>query len=72
MENTERIAGGIFLIVLLVFTLTPFNNDIQALASAPGSTEIVRVIAEIFPILYVGLIFTLLGFTGYDIFSQMT
>ncbi len=72
MENTERIAGGIFLIILMIFTLNPFNNDIQALASAAGSTEIVRVIAEIFPIMYVGLIFTILGFTGYDIFRQMT
>ena len=71
MENTERIAGGIFLIVLMIFTLNPFNNDIQALASAAGSTEIVRVFAEIFPILYVGLMFTIMGFTGYDIFRQM-
>lgn len=71
MENTERIAGGIFLIVLMIFTLNPFNNDIQALASATGSTEIVRVFAEIFPIMYVGLMFTIMGFTGYDIFRQM-
>ena len=71
MENTERIAGGIFLIVLMIFTLNPFNNDIQALASAPGSVEIVRVFAQIFPIMYVGLMFTIMGFTGYDIFRQM-
>ena len=71
MENTERIAGGIFLIVLMIFTLNPLNNDVQALASAAGSTEIVRVFAEIFPIMYVGIMFTIMGFTGYDIFRQM-
>ncbi len=71
MENTERIAGGIFLIVLMLFTLNPLNNDVQTLASAAGSTEIVRVFAEIFPIMYVGLMFVIMGFTGYDIFSQM-
>ena len=71
MENTERIAGGIFLIVLMIFTLNPFNNDIQALASTPGSIEIVRVFAQIVPIMYVGLMFTVMGFTGYDIFRQM-
>ena len=71
MENTERIAGGIFLIVLMIFTLNPLNNDVQALASADGSTEIVRVFADIFPIMYVGIMFTIMGFTGYDVFRQM-
>ena len=71
MENMDRISGGFFLIVLMIFTLNPFNNDIQALASAAGSTEIVRVIAKVFPILYVGIIFTIAAFTGYDIFNQM-
>lgn len=71
MENMERISGGFFIIVLMIFTLNPFNNDIQTMASAAGSSEIVRVIAEVFPILYVGLIFIVAAFTGYDIFSQM-
>lgn len=71
MENMERIAGGFFIIVLMIFTLTPLNNDLQAMASAAGSSEIVRVIAEVFPILYVGLIFIVAAFTGYDIFNQM-
>ena len=72
MENMDRISGGFFLIVLMIFTLNPLNNDIQALASAAGSAEVIRVIAQVFPTLYVGLIFTIAAFTGYDIFSQMT
>ena len=71
MENMARISGGFFLIVLMVFTLQPFNNDIQAMASATGSAEIVRVIAEVFPVLYVGIMMTIAAFTGYDIFRQM-
>jgi hypothetical protein len=71
MKNTERIAGGFFIIVLMILTLNPFNNDIQAAAIADGATEIVIAFAEVFPILWVGLIFTIAGFTGYDIFRQM-
>ena len=67
----ERISGGFFIIVLMIFTLNPFNNEIQAMASAAGSAEIIRVIARVFPMFYVGLIFIVAAFTGYDIFSQM-
>ena len=71
MENTERIAGGFFIIVLMILTLTPFNNDIQAAALVDGAAEVVIAFAEVFPLLWVGLIFTVTGFTGYDIFRQM-
>lgn len=71
MENMERISGGFFVIVLMIFTLTPFNNEIQGMASVTGASEIIRIIAEVFPILYVGLIFIIAAFTGYDILAQM-
>ncbi len=71
MDNMERISGGFFIIVLMVFTLTPLNDGIQALALAAGSAEIIRVIARVFPMFYVGMIFIVAAFTGYDIFSQM-
>ena len=71
MENTERIAGGIFIIVLMILTLTPFNSDIQTLALADGAAKVVIAFAEVFPILWVGLIFTIAGFTGYDILNQV-
>ena len=66
MEGQERVAGGIFVFVLMLFTAVPFNDQIQGLALATGATEGVIAFAIVFPVLYVGLIFTVLAFTGYE------
>ena len=71
MENQERIAGGIFVAVLMFFLLNPLTNDIQAAAAAAGSAEWIRAIAPQFPLLWVSFIFIILAFTGYDIFKNM-
>ncbi len=71
MDRKERIAGGLFVVVLMLLTAAPFNNDIQALANAAGSTEAVRAFASVFPILWVGLLFTVLALTGYEAIKEM-
>ena len=71
MERTDRIAGGIFVVVLMFFTLVPFNNDIQGMAVAAGSGELIRTFASIFPVLWVGLMFIVLAFTGYEVYGSL-
>ena len=66
MERQERVAGGIFVFVLMLFTAVPFNDQIQGLALETGASEGVIAFAIVFPVLYVGLIFTILAFTGYE------
>ena len=71
MGRQERVAGGIFVFVLMLFTAVPFNDSIQGLALATGASEGVIAFAIVFPILYVGLIFTILAFTGYEAIKSM-
>ncbi len=70
MDRQERIAGGLFIVVLMLFTVQPFNNDIQSAAAASGASEAVQVIALVFPIFYVGIMFTVLALTGYDVMQE--
>jgi hypothetical protein len=71
MERDERIAGGLFVFVLMLLTIQPFNNDVQALAAAAGSTQAVQAFAIVFPILYAGLMFIILAFTGAEVYESM-
>ena len=71
MENQERISGGIFLFVLMLFLLTPLNNDVQTAALAAGSAEWIRAIAPIFSLVWVSFMFIILAFTGYDVLKNM-
>lgn len=66
MDRQERVAGGIFVFVLMLFTAVHFNDSIQGLALAAGASEAVIALAIVFPVLYVGLLFTVLAFTGYE------
>ena len=67
MDNQARIAGGIFVFVLMFFTAAPFNDEIQGLALASGASTIVKSFSIVFPVLWVGLIFIVLAFTGYEV-----
>ena len=71
MEGQERVAGGIFVFVLMLFTAVPFNDQIQGLALETGASEGVKAFAIVFPVLYVGLLFTVLAFTGYEAIKHM-
>lgn len=71
MGKQERVAGGIFVFVLMIFTAVPFNDQIQGLALATGASEGVIAFAIVFPVLYVGLIFIILAFTGYEAINSM-
>ena len=72
MDRQERVAGGIFVSVLMLFTVVPFNDSIQGLALATGASEGIIVFAIVFPVLYVGLIFTILAFTGYEAIKSIS
>jgi hypothetical protein len=72
MDNLGKIAGGIFVFVLMFFTYVPFNDEIQGLALAAGASEIVIAFALVFPYLWIGFIFTILAFTGYEIIISFT
>ena len=71
MDRQERVAGGIFVFVLMLFTAVPFNDPIQGFALATGASEGVIAFALVFPVFYVGLIFTILAFTGYEAIKSM-
>lgn len=71
MDRKERIAGGLFVVVLMLLTIVPFNDSVQALANEAGSTEAVRAFAIVFPGLWVGLLFIVLAFTGYEAVKEM-
>jgi hypothetical protein len=71
MDNQERIAGGFFIFVLMFFLLNPLNNDMQAAAAAPGAAEWVIAFAPNFQLIWVGLMFIVLAFTGYDVLKSI-
>ena len=71
MGDNMKVAGGMFVFVLMLFTAVPFNDEVQGLALAAGATEMVKVFAIIFPLLWVGFIFIVLAFTGYEVIREM-
>lgn len=72
MDNQTRIAGGIFVSILMIFLAVPFNDEIQGLALATGATGAIRTFAIIFPYFWIGLIFIILAFTGYDVIENIS
>jgi hypothetical protein len=71
MENTEKVAGGLFVVVLMLLLATPLNDEIQGLAMAAGASDVVRAVAVFFPVFWIGLMFIVLAFSGYEAIQSM-
>lgn len=71
MGGYQQIAGGIFVSVLMILTARPFNDEIQGLALAAGATEMIKAVAIVFPYIYIGLLFIVLAYTGYEVTQEI-
>jgi hypothetical protein len=60
-----------FVVVLMFFTATPFNDEIQGLALASGAGPLIIIFAGVFPLLWIGLMFIVLAFTGYEVYGSL-
>lgn len=72
MDDQSRIAGGLFVFVLMLLTATPLNNEVQIKALATGASEVVKAFAIVFPVMWVGIAFIILAFIGNDIIESFT
>jgi hypothetical protein len=71
MSEQTKIAGGVFVFLLMFFLTTPLNDEVQGYAQATGASEGVIAIALIFPYFWVGITFIVLAFTGWEITQQI-
>lgn len=72
MDDQSKIAGGIFVFVLMFLTAAPLNDEVQGFALAAGASEVVKAFALVFPIMWVGIAFIILAFVGNDIIESFT
>ena len=70
MEPGQRIFGGVLIVVMLLFTLTPFYDAILQLASTSTSFMVIWL-AEVYDLLHIGLLFIVLALTGHEALKEL-
>ena len=70
MAVDNRMAAGIFLIILMVLAFSPLNTEVQAAASAESATAIETTIGMLFPYIWFFMVLMIIVVMIYDVLKE--